>query len=94
MNNSQLKLILKCTYLKVMKTSFKIIFSNTISLFVFYTLLLNQTWVSLPAMKQSPSIDAVFGEGKNSVYFRHQARSLGTSCSKDLNSLMAFRKEF
>ena len=35
-----------------------------------------------------------YGEGKYSVYCRHQARSKGSSCSEDLNSLMVFREAF
>ena len=40
-------------------------------------------------------LTSVCGEGrKYSIYCRHQARRMGSSCSKDLNSMMAFREGF
>ena len=56
------------------------------------TLLLNLTWVCLPTCSKANLLTPGCGEGKYIIYCRHQARRTGSSSSKDLNSLMAFRE--
>ena len=57
--------------------------------------LLNWTWVCLPATQQSQSTDTRLWWRKVQCLFAgHQARRVGSSCSKDHSSQMAFREEF
>ena len=54
----------------------------------------NQTWVCLPNAQQSQSTDPRLWWKKSQRLFQGQARRIGSSCSKDLNSLMVFKEGF
>ena len=54
------------------------------------------TWIHSPDAQQSLTTDTRLRRRKDSIYcfVQCQARKMGGSCSKDPNSLMAFRKVF
>ena len=54
-------------------------------------LLLNQAWVHLPATQQSQSSDTRMWWRKGSIYYRCQARRMGSLWSKDAKSPATFR---
>lgn len=54
----------------------------------------NQTWVCPPTCSKANLLTRGCGEGKCSIYGRHQARSPGSWCSESLNPPMGVSKAF